>query len=62
MKVMGREDLQPQVLNEARGEIPHQYLSAAKARERLGWTPRWTIEQGLTETVAWYRDHLGQAA
>jgi CDP-glucose 4,6-dehydratase len=62
LKVMGREDLQPKVLNEARGEIPHQYLSATKARERLQWTPRWTIEQGLAETVEWYRQHLSAAA
>ena len=58
LSLMGRDDLQPVVLNEARGEIPHQYLSSAKAREILKWTPRWTIEQGLVETIAWYRQHL----
>jgi dTDP-glucose 4,6-dehydratase len=28
-----------------------------KVRERTGWTPRRDFEQGLAETVAWYRDH-----
>ena len=58
LRLMDRDDLQPVVLNEARGEIPHQYLSSAKAREILKWKPRWTIEQGLVETIAWYRQHL----
>lgn len=50
----GRGDLEPRILNEVKGEIPHQYLSAAKARAMLGWTPRYTIEQALRETVDWY--------
>src|SRR6185503_13595240 len=50
----GREDLEPVVLGEARGEIPHQYLSAEKARRMLGWSAGYTIEAALAETVAWY--------
>jgi len=49
-------DIEPTVLNEATGEIRHQYLSAAKAREWLGWKPRFSMESGLRETVEWYRD------
>jgi CDP-glucose 4,6-dehydratase len=58
LQVMGNSELQPVVLDEARNEIKHQYLSAKKARERLGWEPRWTLDDGLAETVAWYRKHL----
>jgi CDP-glucose 4,6-dehydratase len=29
-------------------------LDSAKARERLGWTPRWDLAQGLDATVEWY--------
>jgi CDP-glucose 4,6-dehydratase len=29
-------------------------LNSTKARERLGWTPRWDIEQGLEATREWY--------
>jgi CDP-glucose 4,6-dehydratase len=50
--------LEPDVRNEASNEIRHQYLSAAKARSRLGWRPLFTLEQGLQETVAWYRNFL----
>ena len=32
--------LRPEVRGEASNEIKHQYLSAAKARQMLGWNPR----------------------
>lgn len=32
-------------------------LDSARARERLGWTPRCSLEEGLEETLAWVRDH-----
>lgn len=51
-------DLQPVVRNEATNEIRHQYLSAAKARERLGWTPLFTLEAGLKRTIEWYEKFL----
>lgn len=54
-KVMGA-DLEPVILNQASNEIRHQYLSAKKAREMLGWTPLFNMEQGLQRTVDWYRD------
>jgi CDP-glucose 4,6-dehydratase len=55
----GRADLEPVVLGEARYEIPNQYLSASKLRDRLGWQPAVGLEEGLSRTVAWYRTHLG---
>jgi CDP-glucose 4,6-dehydratase len=58
----GRADLDPVVLGEARHEIPNQYLSATKLRQRLGWEPAVGLEEGLARTVAWYRDHLGLPA
>ncbi|MBI4149109.1 GDP-mannose 4,6-dehydratase [Candidatus Woesearchaeota archaeon] len=54
--------LEPQILNEAKAEITHQYLSSEKAKRMLGWEPRYTIEEGLKETIAWYQRHFQQAA
>jgi CDP-glucose 4,6-dehydratase len=51
-------DIVPDVRDEASNEILHQYLSAAKARRMLNWSPRYSIEDGLTRTIAWYRDFL----
>ncbi len=51
-------DLEPDIRNEASNEIRHQYLSAAKARERLGWAPLFGLREGLERTVVWYQDLL----
>jgi CDP-glucose 4,6-dehydratase len=51
-------EFEPDIRATATGEIPHQYLSAAKARAELGWEPAYTLEQGLGLTVEWYRAHL----
>ena len=48
-------DLVPHVRSEASNEIRHQYLSAAKARERLQWKPSFTLDDGLRRTIDWYR-------
>ena len=54
LRVMGREELRPRILNEPLKEIRHQFLKASKARELLGWQPRYSLEEGLQRTVAWY--------
>ena len=46
--------LPPKVLNEARYEIKHQYLSAEKARSILDWKPRYSLDEGLKRTIEWY--------
>lgn len=56
--LIGRTDLAPVVLNQATGEIKHQYLSAEKARTMLDWHPRHTVEEGLSRTIEWYRNFL----
>ncbi len=50
--------LQPTIVNDCVGEIRHQYLSSAKARAVLGWRPAYSLEQGLAETIEWYRGLL----
>jgi len=54
--------LEPQVLNQATHEIRHQYLSAAKARKEMDWSPLFTLDQGLERTIDWYRRFLGTPA
>jgi CDP-glucose 4,6-dehydratase len=44
-----------------RDEEPHPHeahylkLDWSKARMRLGWSPRWTLDEALRRSVAWYR-------
>jgi CDP-glucose 4,6-dehydratase len=58
LKIMG-SDFEPDVRNEAVNEIREQYLSAAKAREVLGWKPLFTLDDGLRHTIDWSREFLG---
>jgi len=51
--------LEPDVRNGAANEIREQYLSARKAHEILGWTPSFTLDEGLRRTIEWYREFLG---
>lgn len=53
--VMGQPGLTPEIRCEVQNEIPHQYLSAAKARARLAWRPRFDFDEGLQRTIVWYR-------
>ena len=57
-RLMKREDLAPQILDQAKAEIRDQYLDSTRARQRLGWTARHTLDQGLTNTIGWYRTFL----
>jgi CDP-glucose 4,6-dehydratase len=57
LRAMG-SDLEPEVRNEASNEIIHQYLSAAKARKDLGWSPLFDLDGALVATIAWYKEFL----
>lgn len=58
LATMNRSDLRPVIRNEVSGEIPHQYLSAEKARHVLGWKPKYSLERGLAQTIAWYEEYF----
>lgn len=50
--------LEPELRNEVNNEIRHQYLSAEKARQILGWSPLYTLDQALIKTIDWYKEFL----
>ena len=58
LTALGRPDLEPVILSEASEEIREQYLDCSKARQRLGWKPIFSFDEGLEKTIAWYRAHL----
>jgi CDP-glucose 4,6-dehydratase len=62
LALMDKQWLSSVILNEANHEIPDQYLSCSKAKRMLDWQPAYSLEQGLKETIAWYRDHLCDSA
>jgi len=50
--------LEPQILNEAKNELKAQYLDWNKAKSVLGWKPQHNLDEGLKETIAWYKNYL----
>lgn len=52
---------QPTVLSQAFNEIPVQCLDSSKAVKFLNWVPEFGFEEGVTRTVAWYRDRFEKA-
>jgi CDP-glucose 4,6-dehydratase len=58
---VAESDLEPDVRGTAANELSRQYLSVERARTVLGWEPATSLEDGLAETLAWYREHPAQA-
>jgi CDP-glucose 4,6-dehydratase len=52
---------EPVIQNTAQREILDQTLDASKAHRLLNWRAEWQLEDGLRETIAWYRSHLSAA-
>jgi CDP-glucose 4,6-dehydratase len=57
IKLCGK-DVKPKILNEAKNEIQCQYLSTEKAKKLLGWSIKFSLDEGLKETVQWYKEYL----
>lgn len=57
-KLMGCEQIEPIVLNQATAEIRDQYLDSSKAKRLLQWMPLFTVKEGLVQTIEWYKDFL----
>ncbi len=58
VQVYNKEVSKPKILNTAKYEIRHQYLSSQKAKTILGWKPDYSLEKGLKKTFDWYRDNI----
>lgn len=57
IKISGSE-IKPNIMNEAKGEIKDQYLSNRKAKAILGWEPMYSLDEGLKETISWYKNYF----
>ncbi len=57
-QLAGKQDIHPKILGQAKNEIDRQYLSTEKARGILSWIPEYTLDQGLKETIEWYKNYF----
>lgn len=46
----------PEIGEVVKGEYVYQWERSPLAKELLGWSPCWTVEDGLKETIAWFKD------
>ena len=58
-EALARLSRRPAMLNRQKVQelVASWCLDISLARERLGYEPRWSLEQGLSDTVGWYRNH-----
>jgi CDP-glucose 4,6-dehydratase len=59
-RLMKCQHLKPIVLNKAQGEIRSQFLCSAKAARVLQWKPAYSLEEGLRETIQWYKQFFSE--
>ena len=50
------EEMEPEILMEPTGLLQKTCLDISKAKSLLGWEPRISLEEGLKETISWYRE------
>lgn len=53
-----KSDLKLEILHDAPAEIQEQYLDISRAKNLLGWAPKYSIEEGLKKSISWYREYL----
>lgn len=60
LEIAKKRNLRPKILSQAKikGEIDRQYLSSLKANKILNWRCRYSLDDGLEITFAWYVRYL----
>lgn len=57
----GAPHLKPELRPARAGDVPHSLADISRAAELFGYAPIATLEDGLDETVAWYRREMAAA-
>ena len=58
VRVSGKEDLQAVVQSaDLSQKDTYEHLSSVKIRDTLGWSPRFSLDQGLRRTYEWYDEY-----
>lgn len=52
------KDIKPLFGPVREGDVPHSFADISKAKQLLGYEPRYDIGKGLKETTDWYRSNL----
>lgn len=58
LKQLGKEETLISYVTDRLGHDRRYAIDNSKITSELGWTPAYTLEEGLKETIAWYQDRL----
>ncbi len=50
--------IKTQFVERQRGDVMHTHASCEKAKADFGYSPKYTLEEGLFEEAAWFRKHI----
>jgi UDP-N-acetylglucosamine 4-epimerase len=61
IKEIGGSDLAPKYGPERKGDVKHSLADISKAKELLGYDPKFDTREGMKKTFEWYRrqHHFG---
>ena len=48
--------IEPTFLPSRSGDIHDSYADISKAKNSFGYTPKFSLEEGLTDVISWYRE------
>jgi CDP-glucose 4,6-dehydratase len=56
------KELEPEIRGKGtpHAEADRLHIDSTAIREQLGWSPRWSMDEGLAETYRWYERHLSE--
>lgn len=57
LSVSGRQDLVPEILDNAVGELSYQHINSDFAQS-MGWYPKTSLLEGLGKTYQWYTEYF----
>jgi len=58
-RVLGKENLEPEIVGKCRvGDIRNCFADISRARKVLGYEPRVSLEEGLTELAEWLEGQI----
>ncbi|MFA6307582.1 MAG: dTDP-glucose 4,6-dehydratase [Patescibacteria group bacterium] len=57
LKELGKSDSMKEIVQDRPGHDRRYLLDSSKIKKELGWKPEIDFEQGLKETIAWYKNN-----
>ena len=58
MKELGKDESLIEFVTDRLGHDRRYAIDSSKIQKELGWSPYYTFETGIKETIQWYLDNL----